>query len=122
MHNCAQQLPFGMPARAGEPSAFPPLMSSPPRMPSDTLCISTGGVSDIALLLSGATQLKTHTTGKPPYSYATLITYAIMHHPRKQMTLNEIYNWIMDKYPYFKTAGTGWKNSIRHNLSLSKTF
>ncbi|ORX74598.1 fork head transcription factor, partial [Linderina pennispora] len=59
---------------------------------------------------------------KPPYSYATLITYAIMHHPRKQMTLNEIYNWIMDKYPYFKTAGTGWKNSIRHNLSLSKTF
>ncbi|KAJ2829383.1 hypothetical protein GGI24_002147, partial [Coemansia furcata] len=84
--------------------------------------INTPGPPDIALLLSGAAQLKTNTTGKPPYSYATLITYALLHHPRKQMTLNEIYNWAMDNYPYFKNAGSGWKNSIRHNLSLNKTF
>ncbi|KAJ2745690.1 hypothetical protein GGI20_001965 [Coemansia sp. BCRC 34301] len=84
--------------------------------------ITSTGPPDIALLLSGAAQLKTHTAGKPPYSYATLITYAILHHPRKQMTLNEIYNWAMDNYPHFKTAGSGWKNSVRHNLSLNKTF
>ncbi|KAJ2736422.1 hypothetical protein IW152_000783 [Coemansia sp. BCRC 34962] len=84
--------------------------------------INPPGPPDIALLLSGAAQLKTHTLGKPPYSYATLITYALLHHPRKQMTLNEIYNWVMANYPYFKTAGSGWKNSIRHNLSLNKTF
>lgn len=78
--------------------------------------------SDIALLLSGAIKLKTHTTGKPPYSYATLITYAILNNPRQQMTLNEIYTWVIDRYPYFKDAGSGWKNSIRHNLSLNKTF
>ncbi|KAJ2909106.1 hypothetical protein GGI21_002216 [Coemansia aciculifera] len=83
---------------------------------------SLPGPPDIALLLSGAAKLKTQTAGKPPYSYATLITYAILHHPRKQMTLNEIYNWAMDNYPYFKTAGSGWKNSVRHNLSLNKTF
>ncbi|KAJ2665708.1 hypothetical protein IWW48_000159 [Coemansia sp. RSA 1200] len=86
------------------------------------MSVGNAGISDIALLLSGAIKLKTHTTGKPPYSYATLITYAIMNHPRKQMTLNEIYSWVMEHYPYFKTAGSGWKNSIRHNLSLSKTF
>ncbi|KAJ2056263.1 hypothetical protein GGH13_007601 [Coemansia sp. S155-1] len=84
--------------------------------------VNPPGPPDIALLLSGAAQLKTHTAGKPPYSYATLITYALLHHPRKQMTLNEIYNWAMDNYPYFKSAGSGWKNSIRHNLSLNKTF
>ncbi|KAJ2848389.1 hypothetical protein IWW36_003328 [Coemansia brasiliensis] len=80
------------------------------------------GASDIALLLSGALQVKPNTSGKPPYPYATLITYAILQHPRKQMTLSEIYAWLMHYYPYFKTAGSGWKNSIRHNLSLNKMF
>ena len=60
--------------------------------------------------------------GKPPYSYATLISYAIQTHPNKQMTLNEIYTWITDHYPYYKKAGNGWKNSIRHNLSLNRLF
>ncbi|ORY72855.1 fork head transcription factor, partial [Neocallimastix californiae] len=58
----------------------------------------------------------------PPYSYATLISYAIQTHPNKQMTLNEIYTWITDHYPYYKKAGNGWKNSIRHNLSLNRLF
>ncbi|CAG8573983.1 1021_t:CDS:2, partial [Cetraspora pellucida] len=53
--------------------------------------------------------IETHVSGKPPYSYATLITYAITNSPNKQLTLNEIYNWVMENYPYYKTAGTGWK-------------
>ncbi|PVV02175.1 hypothetical protein BB560_003378 [Smittium megazygosporum] len=80
------------------------------------------GNIDIAFLLNDKTPLKTQASGKLPYSYATLITYAILHHPEKKMTLSEIYAWLLDKFPHFKTGGTGWKNSIRHNLSLNKTF
>ncbi|CAG8822888.1 2333_t:CDS:2, partial [Gigaspora margarita] len=66
--------------------------------------------------------IKNLVSGKSPYTYATLINYAIASSPNKKLTLNEIYNWIMENYPYYKTAGAGWKNSIRHNLSLNKRF
>jgi hypothetical protein len=59
---------------------------------------------------------------KPPYSYVTLIRQAILSTKMQRMTLNEIYQWIVDSYPYFRTAPPKWKNSIRHNLSLNKCF
>ncbi|CAF1588004.1 unnamed protein product [Adineta ricciae] len=59
---------------------------------------------------------------KPPYSYVTLIRQAILSTRMQRMTLNEIYQWIVDSYPYFRTAPPKWKNSIRHNLSLNKCF
>lgn len=49
---------------------------------------------------------------KPPYSYATLITYAINSSPKGRMTLNEIYTWICNNFPYYRDAGTGWKVSL----------
>ncbi|GLV44838.1 sloppy paired 1 [Carabus blaptoides fortunei] len=59
---------------------------------------------------------------KPPYSYASLIRLAISNAPRGKMTLSEIYQYIIQTFPYYRNAGTGWKNSIRHNLSLNKCF
>ena len=41
---------------------------------------------------------------------------------QKALPVKEIYAWIVQHFPYFKTAPTGWKNSVRHNLSLNKCF
>uniref|UniRef100_A0A8D2DT61 Forkhead box N2 n=1 Tax=Sciurus vulgaris TaxID=55149 RepID=A0A8D2DT61_SCIVU len=61
-------------------------------------------------------------TSKPPYSFSLLIYMAIEHSPNKCLPVKEIYSWILDHFPYFATAPTGWKNSVRHNLSLNKCF
>ncbi|KAG7320173.1 hypothetical protein KOW79_016026 [Hemibagrus wyckioides] len=60
---------------------------------------------------------------RPPYSYMAMIQFAINSKKNKKMTLKEIYNWIEDHFPYFRNvAKPGWKNSIRHNLSLHDMF
>lgn len=61
------------------------------------------------------------------YSYADLITQAIESSPEKRLTLAQIYDSMVRSVPYFKDKGdsnssAGWKNSIRHNLSLHSRF
>lgn len=63
-----------------------------------------------------------HTNSKPPYSFSCLIFMAIEDSPSKALPVKEIYSWITQHFPYFKTAPNGWKNSVRHNLSLNKSF
>lgn len=47
---------------------------------------------------------------------------AIEDSPEKALPVKEIYAWIVTHFPFFKTAPSGWKNSVRHNLSLNKSF
>lgn len=63
-----------------------------------------------------------HTNSKPPYSFSCLIFMAIEDSEQKALPVKEIYTWILEHFPYFKNAPTGWKNSVRHNLSLNKCF
>lgn len=49
--------------------------------------------------------------GKPPHSYATLIAMAIAAAPERKLSLNDIYTWISDTFPYYSRAGRGWKVS-----------
>lgn len=63
-----------------------------------------------------------HANSKPPYSFSCLIFMAIEDSPDKKLPVKDIYNWILTNFPYFQHAPTGWKNSVRHNLSLNKCF
>lgn len=59
---------------------------------------------------------------KPQHSYIGLIAMAILSAPETKLVLSDIYQYILDNYPYFRTRGPGWRNSIRHNLSLNDCF
>jgi len=59
---------------------------------------------------------------KPFYPYSTLIRYAIKGSPNQKLLLEDIYYAIESRFPYFKSAPSGWKNSVRHNLSLNPCF
>jgi len=61
------------------------------------------------------------------FSYRDMIRICLETKEDKRMQLNQIYDWIVDTVPYFRsknspTESTGWKNSIRHNLSLQTEF
>ncbi|XP_072297690.1 forkhead box protein Q1a [Eucyclogobius newberryi] len=60
--------------------------------------------------------------GKPPFSYIALIAMAIRDSATGQLTLAEINDYLMDKFPFFRGSYTGWRNSVRHNLSLNDCF
>ncbi|XP_056336773.1 checkpoint suppressor 1 [Danio aesculapii] len=66
--------------------------------------------------------LSTGPSRKPPYSFSCLIFMAIEDAPSKRLPVKDIYGWILEHFPYFASAPTGWKNSVRHNLSLNKCF
>lgn len=61
---------------------------------------------------------------RPPYSYTALIYMAMHAIAKERIQLGEIYNQVTKSWAYYlaRPAETGWKNSIRHNLTVSRCF
>jgi hypothetical protein len=61
---------------------------------------------------------------KPIEGYPTLVAQVLYTQEDKRMTLQDIYNSIQNKYPYFQALqeDSGWKSSIRNALSNIKYF
>ncbi len=60
---------------------------------------------------------------RPPHSYIALISMAILSKPERKILLNEIYDWVIQNFPYYQfRTDKSWRNSIRHNLSLNECF
>lgn len=59
---------------------------------------------------------------KIPMTFKALISLAILSSPIKKATLAEIYKFIEDAFAEFTKSRSGWKNTVRHNLSIHECF
>ncbi|XP_002730919.1 uncharacterized protein LOC100369354 [Saccoglossus kowalevskii] len=59
---------------------------------------------------------------KPALSYIAMIAKSILGSPTGRLSLGSIYKYITDSFPYYRHCGPGWRNSVRHNLSLNECF
>ncbi|NXV74104.1 FOXM1 protein, partial [Atlantisia rogersi] len=85
--------------------------------------IKVNDAADVPTAAATPSSSQDSVSERPPYSYMAMIQFAINSTEKKRMTLKDIYTWIEDHFPYFKhVAKPGWKNSIRHNLSLHDMF
>lgn len=96
-----------------------------PGIASPYSAMSPGISPNMALMINRRTEKayrRNYTHAKPPYSYISLITMALQSASSKMMTLSEIYNWIMDLFPFYRQNQQRWQNSIRHSLSFNDCF
>ena len=59
---------------------------------------------------------------KPPATYIAMISSAILSTTERKMILADIYDYILEHYPFYRSAEPTWRNAIRHNLSVNECF
>lgn len=55
---------------------------------------------------------------KPNMTYVHILDEVLRHHPIGKADLQELYDCIIKRYPFYKyrVTSTGWQSSVRHNL------
>lgn len=135
MTSAAMHPSSGMAAMSGHFSSGHPGNNSnlPPINVRSNLQHNSGSADSLSPALTTANLLqrsrnpeknyrRNYTHAKPPYSYISLITMAIQHCNNRMCTLSEIYQFIMDHFPFYRQNQQRWQNSIRHSLSFNDCF
>lgn len=107
----------GQPSLAPAPQFLKRQITPPPRSP-DTVGVRTAKQSPLynrGMMMESTEEIDYSKDSakdlKPPYSYATMIAQAIFSSEEEKLTLNSIYNWIMDKYAFYRHSQSGWQVS-----------
>lgn len=96
---------------------IPPLpqpLTSPPLAPYQIESNNMEVTSAPRPAVAGAPK---HANGDRPY--AQLLRDCFMSRPDHSMSLKDIYKWFQENTTKSSSGGTGWQNSIRHNLSMN---
>lgn len=96
---------------AQEISTYESIITTPAHSPDDTMSSSDNPSSEDTQLFS-----------KPSLSYIALIAKVILSSPSQKLNLASIYRAMEEQFPYLSSRGPGWRNSVRHNLSVNDCF
>ena len=95
--------------------------SSSPSSTTDTQQHKQKNDSDIKTTTTTTSQQQ-HQDKDQTCSYTSMIAQSIMRSHYKRATLSEIYNYMTDTFEVLKKRGNGWRNCVRHTLSLNECF